>query len=157
MAIKLPLPLPFLFLQAGIRELELQFGLPARPKLLQKNSLQKYFFEAINFVIATKTLCIQLKNQKKTTKILQKIIVSGNYFVKNNCFRELFCNNFGQDGTCGLVQGSIRFHYYHTVEFKNDYILGLYYLRVFYRNYFTGLGQLGNIYRNYGVSMESEL
>ena len=43
-----------------------------------------------------------------------------------------------------------------TVGFKNDYVLGFYYLRNIYRNNFTGLGRLGNIYRNSGVSMESE-
>ena len=62
---------------------------PSRPKLLQKTSLQKYILEAINLVIITKTLCIRLK---KTRERPQK-------YYKNNCFKELFCNNFGQDGT----------------------------------------------------------
>ena len=64
---------------------------PSQPKLLQK-LLQEYFLEAINFVInfviITKRLCIQIE---KTRKRPQK-------YYKNNCFRELFCNNFGQDG-----------------------------------------------------------
>ena len=65
---------------------------PAQPKLLQKSSLQTYFLEAINFVFITKTLCIQLEKARQTP---QK-------YYKNNCFRELFCNNFGQDGSfCG--------------------------------------------------------
>ena len=62
--------------------------LPSWPKLLQKNSLQKYFLEAINFVIISKTLCIQLKQTRERP---QK-------HYKNNCSGELFCNNFGQDG-----------------------------------------------------------
>ena len=75
-----------------------EFGmyLPSRPKLLQKTSLQKEFLEAINFVIITKTLCIQLKQTRERP---QK-------YYKNNCFRELFCNNFGQDGTQTLLQNS---------------------------------------------------
>ena len=32
-----------------------------------------------------------------------------------------------------------------TVEFKNDCVFRLHYLRDIYCNYFTGLGQLGNI------------
>ena len=63
--------------------------LPAQPKLLQKTSLQKYFLEAIKFVILTKTLCIWLEHSRKRP---QK-------YYKTNCFRDLFCNNFGQDGT----------------------------------------------------------
>ena len=58
-------------------------------KFITKYSLQKYFLEAINFVIITKTRCIQLE---RATKRPPK-------YHKNNCFRELFCNNFGQDGT----------------------------------------------------------
>ena len=64
--------------------------LPSRPKLLQKTSLQKHFLEAINFVTIAKTLCIQVeKTRKETTEI----------YYKKNCFRELFCHNFGQDGS----------------------------------------------------------
>ena len=62
--------------------------LPSRPKLLQKTSLQKKSLEAINFVIITKTLCIQLKPTRERPR----------KHYKNNCFRELSCNNFGQDG-----------------------------------------------------------
>ena len=58
------------------------------PKLLQKTSLQKQYLEAVIFVIITNTLCIQLK---KTRERPQK-------HYKNNCFRELFYNNIGQDG-----------------------------------------------------------
>ena len=65
------------------------FRVPSRPKLLQKTSLQKSFLEAINFVIITKTLCIQLKQTRERP---QK-------YYNNNCFGEFFCNNFGQDGT----------------------------------------------------------
>ena len=60
---------------------------PSRPKLLQKTLYKK--LEAINFVIITKALCIQLEEARK---IPQK-------YHKNNCFRELLCNNFGQDGS----------------------------------------------------------
>ena len=63
--------------------------LPSRPNLLQKKpSLQKYISEAINFVIITKALCIQLKQTRERPPPK----------YKNNCFRELFCNNIGQDG-----------------------------------------------------------
>ena len=65
--------------------------LPSRPKSLQKNSLQKWVLEAIKFVIITKALCIQLEKARKRP---QKY-----YNNNNNCFRGLFCNNFGQDGT----------------------------------------------------------
>ena len=63
--------------------------LPTRPNLLQKKSLQKYFLEAINFVTITKTLCIQLNQTRERPQT----------YYKNNCFRELFCNNFAQDGS----------------------------------------------------------
>ena len=43
----------------------------------------------INFVIITTTLCIQLKQTRERPP----------KYYKNNCFRELFCNNFGHDGT----------------------------------------------------------
>ena len=66
---------------------------PSRPKSLQNNSLQKSFLEAMNFVIITKTLCIQLKQTRERP---QK-------HYKKNCFRVLFCNNFAQDGK---VQGA---------------------------------------------------
>ena len=49
----------------------------------------KMNLETINFVIIAKTLCIQLKQTRERP---QK-------YHKKNCFRELFCNNFGQDGT----------------------------------------------------------
>ena len=46
------------------------------------------FLEAMNCVITTNTLCIQLEKARKRPQ---------KYYNKN-CFRELFCNNFGQDG-----------------------------------------------------------
>ena len=80
--------------------------IPSRPKLLQKNSLQRKCFEAINFVKITKQslyktnslACFLAKRdtpvaatlQRKSfggiifviiTKKITKIIVSGNYFV----------------------------------------------------------------------------
>ena len=56
-------------------------SLPSGPKLLQKNSLQNYFLEAINFVSIAKILCIQLEKARKDHRNITKIIVSGNYFV----------------------------------------------------------------------------
>ena len=55
----------------------------------KKNSLQTYFLEAIHFVMIAKTLCIQLKQTRERP---QK-------YYKNSCFREFFCNNFGQEIT----------------------------------------------------------
>ena len=68
--------------------------LPSRPKLSQKTSLQKDCLGAINFVIITKTLRIQLEKARKGP---QK-------YYKNNCFRELFCNTFGHDGTHSTLE-----------------------------------------------------
>ena len=86
--------------------LRLKCSIPSRPKLLQKNSLQRKCFEAINFVKITKQslyktnslACFLAKRdtpvaatlQRKSfrgiifviiTKKITKIIVSGNYFV----------------------------------------------------------------------------
>ena len=57
-----------------------------------KTSLQKQFLEATHFVILTTTFCIELEKIAKIFPPPQK---------KNNRFRELLCNNFGQDGTIG--------------------------------------------------------
>ena len=56
--------------------------LPSRPKILPKHSLRKCLLEAINFVIITKALCVQLeKKLEKGHKNITKIIIQGNYFV----------------------------------------------------------------------------
>ena len=67
----------------------------------KKTSLHKQFLEATNFVIITKTLCVQLEKARKRPQ---------NYY-KNYCFRELFCNNFGQDGTSqeSVAMGHLQF------------------------------------------------
>ena len=56
-------------------------------KIITKKLFTKIIFRGNNFVIITKTLCIQLKQTRERP---QK-------HYKNNCFRKLFCN-FGQDG-----------------------------------------------------------
>ena len=67
-------------------------------------------------------------SQKKITKILQ-----------NNCFRELFCNHFGQDGWCSNL---LRIRFYT--------------LRNIGRDFFAGRGRLGNIYHNWAESTGSK-
>ena len=47
----------------------------------------------MNFVIITKTLCIQLEKGRQTPQ--------NSY--KNNCFREFFCNSFGQEASILVV------------------------------------------------------
>ena len=64
---------------------------PSRPKSITKKPLyKKQFLEAIHFVIIYETLCIQLEKAGQTPR---------KTLHKKNCCRELFCNNFGQDGT----------------------------------------------------------
>ena len=82
------------------------FHLPSRPKLLQKTSLQKSFLEAINFVMITKLICIQLKQTRETPP----------KHYKNNCFRELFCNNFGQDGTVGAFLLTVKLLFLQSLK-----------------------------------------
>ena len=49
---------------------------------ITKNSLQRSILEAINFVIITKTLCVQLKQtRERPQKYYKTNLVSGNYFV----------------------------------------------------------------------------
>ena len=55
----------------------------------KKPLYKNIFFRGNSFCNYYKTLCIQLE---KTGKRPQT-------YYKNNCFRQLFCNNFGQDGT----------------------------------------------------------
>ena len=78
-----------IFRDSAVVSYDRRSDLPSRPKLLQKTSLHKSFLEAINSVIVTKTFCIQ---QKQIRERPQR-------YYKNKCFRELYCNNFGQDGT----------------------------------------------------------
>ena len=55
------------------------------PKTSKNTVFCFHFAEAINFVIVYKILFIQLEKDHKS---ITRIVV----------FRELFCNNFGQDG-----------------------------------------------------------
>ena len=79
-------------------------NIPSRPKILQKTSLQKKKIEAINFVIITKTLCIQLKKLEKDHKKITKIIVSGNYFViiSARMVKKKVLRNFPEPPTPGI-------------------------------------------------------
>ena len=89
-------------------------GVPSRPKLLQKDSLQRKCFGAVNFVKITKeslykanSLACSLAKRDghaSGSNITKKIFWS-NYFCNNyknhykrKCSKELFCNHFGQDG-----------------------------------------------------------
>ena len=45
--------------------------------------------EEVKFVNITKTLCIQLEKARQRPQT----------YYKKNCFWELFCNDFGQNGT----------------------------------------------------------
>ena len=86
--------------------------LPSRPKLLQKNSLQRKCFEAMNPVKITKQslyktdslACFLTKSDTPVAATLQRKYFGGILFVittkkdyKSNCSKELFCNIFGQD------------------------------------------------------------
>ena len=93
--------------------LQEQLALPSRPKLLQKKPLQRECFGAINLQklqrITLQRKFLGLFSCKKghasgsniTKKIFGSNYVCNNY--KNDykliCSKELFCNNFGQDGT----------------------------------------------------------
>ena len=88
-------------------------SLPARPKLLQRNSLQRKCFGTIKFVKNYKRITLQSKflglfsckkGHTSSSNITKKIfwwnIFCNNYknYYKRKCSKELFCNNFGQDG-----------------------------------------------------------
>ena len=53
-------------------------------KIITKKLFTKYFLEAMNFVIITKTHCIQLEKARKRSQNITKIDVSGNYFVTSS-------------------------------------------------------------------------
>ena len=99
--------------QACLAHLQL-YQIPSRPKLLQKNSLQRKCFGAIDFCKNYKRITLQSKflglfSCKKghtcgsniTKKILWLNYFCNSYknYYKRKCSEELFCNNFGQDGT----------------------------------------------------------
>ena len=58
---------------------------PSRPKVLQKKFFTKRIFGG-------KTFCNYYKSTVHSARKRPQ------RYYKNNCFRELFCNNFGQDG-----------------------------------------------------------
>ena len=83
---------------------------------LQKNSLRRKCFEAIDFVKITKEslyetnslACFLAIRDTPVAATLQKNIFWWNYlcnsykdYYKHNCSKELLCNNFGQDGRYG--------------------------------------------------------
>ena len=89
------------------------FGIPPPPNLLQKNSLQRKCFGAIHFVKITKEslykanslACFLAKGGHARGSNITKKIFWWNYCCNNyknyykwKCSKELFCNNFGQDG-----------------------------------------------------------
>ena len=90
--------------------------IPSRPKSLQKTSLQRKYFGAILFCNNYKRITLQskflglfsCKTGPASGSNITKKIFWWNYscdnnkeYYKRNCSKELFCNNFGQDGTGG--------------------------------------------------------
>ena len=58
---------------------------PAAKMITSKLFTKTIYREALNFAIVAKALCIWLQRDHRT--------------LQNKGFRELFCNNFGQDGS----------------------------------------------------------
>ena len=91
---------------AGTHTHTLSGIVPARPKLLQKSPLQHYFLEAINFVIITKTRCIQLKQTRERP---QK-------YYRNNGFREFFVIFSARMVLCDAVAIRMRIRIVQTLR-----------------------------------------